>query len=72
MLEPSDRDGLRGPRISSAKAARTLDLSFVALMGGIVVGSVRQTPVIVGKTPALLLGPLLCGLNGKSGALAAS
>ncbi len=27
-------------------------------MGGIVVGSVRQTPVMVGKTPALLLGPL--------------
>ena len=35
-----------------------LNLSFVALMGGIVVGSVRQTPVMVGKTPALLLGPL--------------
>ncbi|MBA8843254.1 putative N-acetyltransferase YhbS [Ochrobactrum sp. RH1CCR137] len=35
-----------------------LDLSFVALMGGIVVGSVRQTPVVIGKTPALLLGPL--------------
>lgn len=33
-------------------------LSFVALMGGIVVGSVRQTPVVVGQTSALLLGPL--------------
>ena len=35
-----------------------LNLSFVALMGGIVVGSVRLTPVVIGKTPALLLGPL--------------
>jgi len=35
-----------------------LNLSFVALMGGIVVGSVRQTPVMVGKKPALVLGPL--------------
>lgn len=34
------------------------ELSFVALMGGIVVGSVRLTPVAVGHTPALLLGPL--------------
>lgn len=33
-------------------------LSFVALQGGIVVGSVRQTPIVVGTTPALLLGPL--------------
>lgn len=35
-----------------------LSLSFVALQGGIVVGSVRLTPVVVGSTPALLLGPL--------------
>ncbi|EEY05096.1 conserved hypothetical protein [Brucella neotomae 5K33] len=35
-----------------------LNLSFVALMGGIVVGSVRLTPIIVGQTLALLLGPL--------------
>ncbi len=33
-------------------------LSFVALMGGIVIGSVRLTSVKVGPTPALLLGPL--------------
>lgn len=33
-------------------------LSFVALMGGIVIGSLRMTPVVVGETPALLLGPL--------------
>lgn len=35
-----------------------LSLSFVALMGGIVIGSVRLTPVVVGRTPAILLGPL--------------
>lgn len=34
------------------------DLSFVALMGGIVIGSLRQTPIVVGGTSALLLGPL--------------
>jgi predicted N-acetyltransferase YhbS len=33
-------------------------LSFVALDGGAVIGSVRQTPVAVGPVPALLLGPL--------------
>ncbi len=35
-----------------------LSLSFVALKGGAVVASVRLTPVVVGRTPALLLGPL--------------
>lgn len=35
-----------------------VNLSFVALMGGIVVGSVRLTPVVIGTTQALLLGPL--------------
>ncbi|WP_343312468.1 N-acetyltransferase [Brucella sp. BE17] len=34
------------------------NLSFVALMGGVVVASVRLTPVVIGTTPALLLGPL--------------
>jgi predicted N-acetyltransferase YhbS len=33
-------------------------LSFVALDGGSVIGSVRLTPVVVGIFPALLLGPL--------------
>lgn len=33
-------------------------LSFVALHGGIVIGSVRMTHVRIGTTPALLLGPL--------------
>jgi len=34
------------------------DLSFVALRGGVVVASVRLTPVVAGKGRALLLGPL--------------
>ena len=35
-----------------------LDLSFTAHIGTLLVGSVRQLPVCVGDTPALLLGPL--------------
>jgi predicted N-acetyltransferase YhbS len=35
-----------------------LDLSFVARVGTLMVGSVRLTPIRVGETPALLLGPL--------------
>jgi predicted N-acetyltransferase YhbS len=35
-----------------------LDLSFTAWIGTLLVGSVRQLPVCVGDTRALLLGPL--------------
>ncbi len=35
-----------------------LDLSFTARIGTLLVGSVRQLPVCIGATPALLLGPL--------------
>jgi predicted N-acetyltransferase YhbS len=35
-----------------------LDLSFTARIGTLLVGSVRLTPVHIGETPALLLGPL--------------
>jgi predicted N-acetyltransferase YhbS len=35
-----------------------LDLSFTARIGTLLVGSVRQLPVCVGDTKALLLGPL--------------
>src|SRR3954454_5712333 len=35
-----------------------LELSFTARVGTLLVGSVRQLPVSVGGTPALLLGPL--------------
>ncbi|WP_420962577.1 GNAT family N-acetyltransferase [Brucella sp. IR073] len=41
-------------------------LSFVALHGGIVIGSVRMTHVVVGTTPALLLGPLAVRPEWKS------
>ena len=35
-----------------------LDVSFTARIGTLLVGSVRQLPVCIGDTPALLLGPL--------------
>lgn len=35
-----------------------LDLSFTARIGTLLVGNVRQLPICVGDTPALLLGPL--------------
>ncbi|MEW6639716.1 MAG: N-acetyltransferase [Pseudomonadota bacterium] len=35
-----------------------LSLSFTAHIGTLLVGSVRQLPVCIGDTPALLLGPL--------------
>ena len=35
-----------------------LDLSFTARIGTLLVGSVRLTPICIGNTPALLLGPL--------------
>ena len=39
-------------------AGHRLDLSFTARIGTLLVGSVRQLPVCVGETPALMLGPL--------------
>jgi len=35
-----------------------LDLSFTARIGTLLVGSVRLSRILIGKTPALLLGPL--------------
>ncbi|MGA9087617.1 MAG: N-acetyltransferase [Bradyrhizobium sp.] len=35
-----------------------LDLSFTAWIGTLLVGSVRQLPIVIGDTKALLLGPL--------------
>jgi len=35
-----------------------LDLSYTARVGTLLVGSLRLTPVRIGETPALLLGPL--------------
>src|SRR3954470_15903989 len=34
------------------------DLSFTARIGTLLVGSVRLSPISIGTTPALLLGPL--------------
>jgi predicted N-acetyltransferase YhbS len=39
-------------------AGHRLDLSFTARIGTLLVGSVRLTPVRIGETPALMLGPL--------------
>ncbi|MDQ0394704.1 GNAT family N-acetyltransferase [Labrys monachus] len=38
--------------------AACADLSFVARIGSMIVGSVRLTPMHIGQHPALLLGPL--------------
>jgi predicted N-acetyltransferase YhbS len=38
--------------------AHVLELSFTARIGTLLVGSVRLTPICIGATPALLLGPL--------------
>src|SRR6476619_3596569 len=35
-----------------------LSLSFTARIGTLLIGSVRLTPICIGETPALLLGPL--------------
>ena len=40
------------------KMAHRLDLSFTARIGTLLVGSVRQLPICIGDTPALMLGPL--------------
>ncbi len=39
-------------------APHLLHLSFTALVGTLLVGSVRMTPVMAGGVPALVLGPL--------------
>ena len=39
-------------------ARHRLDLSFTARVGTLLVGSVRLTPIRIGASPALLLGPL--------------
>ena len=38
--------------------SHNLELSFVARIGTLMVGSVRLSPIRIGETPALLLGPL--------------
>jgi predicted N-acetyltransferase YhbS len=39
-------------------AGHLRDLSFTAMVGTLLVGSVRLTPVMAGEEPALMLGPL--------------
>ncbi len=46
--------------------AHDRDLSFVALHGGRPIGSIRMTPIAIGTTPALLLGPLVVRDGWKS------
>jgi predicted N-acetyltransferase YhbS len=41
------------------EAAHDLGLSFVARVGTLLVGANRMTPVVIGQTRALLLGPLI-------------
>src|SRR5215204_2912066 len=38
--------------------SHSLELSFTARIGTLLVGSVRLSPIRIGETPALLLGPL--------------
>jgi predicted N-acetyltransferase YhbS len=40
------------------RIAHRRDLSFTARIGTLLVGSVQLTPIRIGETPALLLGPL--------------
>jgi predicted N-acetyltransferase YhbS len=40
------------------QGAHMPELSFTARVGTLMVGSVRLSPILIGKTPALLLGPL--------------
>jgi len=39
--------------------AADLSLSFVARVGTLLIGANAMTPVVIGETPALLLGPLI-------------
>src|SRR5450432_3720850 len=41
------------------EASHDLSLSFVARVGTLLVGANRMTPILIGDTPALLLGPLI-------------
>ena len=40
------------------RAAETPELCFTALVGTLLVGSVRMSPISIGPEPALMLGPL--------------
>lgn len=40
------------------RVSHLMELSFTARIGTLLVGSVRLTPIVIGETPALMLGPL--------------
>lgn len=42
------------------------ELSFVAKINGVLVGSVRLTKICVGETPSLILGPLMISENHRN------
>jgi predicted N-acetyltransferase YhbS len=52
--------------------APSLELSFVAWEAGAIVGCVRQWPVRIGETPALLLGPFAVDPDYRSQGLGAA
>ena len=45
-------------RLREGETSPVADLSFVALVGTLLVGSVRVWPILVARDPAFLLGPL--------------
>ncbi|MCX7339985.1 MAG: N-acetyltransferase [Hyphomicrobiales bacterium] len=45
-------------RLREGRGAATPQFCFSALVGSLLVGSVRQSPVLAGGVPALILGPL--------------
>lgn len=52
-------------RIRENVAHRT-DLAFVAMAGQVLAGSIRLTPILIGSSEALLLGPLTVSPDFKS------
>ncbi len=59
MSAPSGPGAMRAPPSASARASsHLLDLSFTARIGTLLVGSVRLSPVRIGETKGMLLGPL--------------
>ena len=44
--------------VSAREGGTCSTLSFTARIGTLLIGSVRLTPICIGETPALLLGPL--------------
>jgi len=48
------------------KCPHDLELSLVAIDGSQIIGSVRQTRIVIGSVPALLLGPLVVHAHYKN------